>query len=211
MPANAVDGSLSTRWAGQGDGAYITFDLGAAQSVEYLKIGFYQGDSRTQNFDVLCGDSTSGPWTTLLSGVDSSGSTTALQTFDVTDTSARYVRIVGHDNSTGNGWNSFTEVEIWGMASSQVAAPSFSPGGGVYSSTQSVTISTTTSGATIRYTTDGSTPTSSSGTVYSSAVSIASTTTLKAIAYKSGMSDSAAGKALASPIPTAMRASARVP
>lgn len=72
----------------------------------------------------------------------------------------------------------------------QVAAPQLSPGAGVYGSTQDVTITTATSGATIRYTTDGSTPSSSSGTVYSSAVSISTTTTLKAIAYKTGMSDS---------------------
>ena len=38
------------------------------------------------------------------------------------------------------------------------AAPTFSPAAGTYSSAQTVTISTTTSGATIRYTTDGSTP-----------------------------------------------------
>lgn len=73
---------------------------------------------------------------------------------------------------------------------SMVAAPQFSPGGGTYTSSQSVSITTSTSGASIRYTTDGSTPTSTSGTVYSSAVSIGSTTTLKAIAYKSGMTDS---------------------
>ena len=73
----------------------------------------------------------------------------------------------------------------------QVAAPSFSPAGGTYTSAQSVTITTTTSGATIRYTTDGSNPTATTGTVYSSPVSISVTTTLKAIAYKSGMTDSA--------------------
>lgn len=73
----------------------------------------------------------------------------------------------------------------------QVAAPSFSPGGGSYSTAQNVTISTSTSGATIRYTTNGSTPTATSGSVYSGAVSISSSSTLKAIAYKSGMTDSA--------------------
>jgi len=72
-----------------------------------------------------------------------------------------------------------------------VSDPVFSPAAGTYSSTQSVTISTATSGATIRYTNDGSTPTSSTGTVYSSAISVSATTTLKAIAYKSGLTDSA--------------------
>jgi len=74
----------------------------------------------------------------------------------------------------------------------QVAAPSFSPAAGLYTSAQSVTISTITSGASIRYTTDGSTPTSTTGTLYSGPVTIsAGTTTLKAIAYKSGFTDSA--------------------
>jgi hypothetical protein len=72
----------------------------------------------------------------------------------------------------------------------QVAAPSFSPPAGTYTSAQSVTITSATSGASIRYTTDGSTPTSTTGTLYSTPVSISVTTTLKAIAYKSGMSDS---------------------
>lgn len=76
------------------------------------------------------------------------------------------------------------------IPATQVAAPSFSPGGGTYSSAQSVTITTATSGATIRYTTNGITPTATTGTVYSSPVSISTTTTLKAIAYKSGMADS---------------------
>jgi hypothetical protein len=72
-----------------------------------------------------------------------------------------------------------------------VAAPTFSPAGGTYSSAQSVTIASSTSGASIRYTLDGSTPTSTAGTLYSGAVTISTSATLKAIAYKSGMSDSA--------------------
>jgi glucose/arabinose dehydrogenase len=72
----------------------------------------------------------------------------------------------------------------------QVVAPTFSPGGGSYSSAQTVTISSTTSGASIRYTTDGSTPTSTTGTLYSGPVTISVTTTLKAIAFASGMTDS---------------------
>lgn len=81
-------------------------------------------------------------------------------------------------------------VNLVVAAGTPVAAPSFSPAGGAYSSAQSVTISTSTSGATIRYTTDGSTPSETNGTVYSDPVSISTTTTLEAIAYESGMTDS---------------------
>jgi len=77
-----------------------------------------------------------------------------------------------------------------------VEAPVFSPGEGTYTTAQSVTISCGTSGAAIRYTTDGSTPDSTNGTLYSTPVNIPSTTTLKAIAYKSGMQNSAVSAAV---------------
>src|SRR5579863_417715 len=70
------------------------------------------------------------------------------------------------------------------------AAPSFSPAPGTYTTTQSVTLSDTTTGATIYYTTDGSTPTTSS-TVYSAAIAVSSTTTIKAIATAPGLNASA--------------------
>jgi hypothetical protein len=71
----------------------------------------------------------------------------------------------------------------------KVSTPSLSPDSGTYSSAQSVTASCATSGATIRYTSNGSEPTSSS-TVYSGPISVSSTTTIKAKAFKSGMADS---------------------
>jgi hypothetical protein len=64
----------------------------------------------------------------------------------------------------------------------QVATPTFNPPAGAYGSVQSVTISTTTVGASIRYTTDGSTPSSTVGTVYVNPVAVSSSLTLKAIA-----------------------------
>jgi len=71
-----------------------------------------------------------------------------------------------------------------------VIAPQFSPPAGTYSATQSVAISSGTTGASIRYTTNGSIPTSTSGTLYAGPVSISATSTLKAIAYKAGWTTS---------------------
>jgi hypothetical protein len=68
------------------------------------------------------------------------------------------------------------------------ATPNFCPSSGA--SPALVTISTTTPGATIHYTTDGSPPTQASPR-YTRPVSIASTSTLKAIASKSGFLNSA--------------------
>ena len=81
-----------------------------------------------------------------------------------------------------------------GVYTIQCAAPSFNPAAGSYTSA-TVTISTTTSGANIRYTTNGTTPSSTVGTVYSSPVAISATETLMAIAYKTGLSNSAVSSA----------------
>lgn len=70
-------------------------------------------------------------------------------------------------------------------AASVVADPVISPDSQSFSGTLAVTITVSTSGATIYYTTDGSTPTSSS-TVYSGSFNVTATTTVKAIALKSG-------------------------
>jgi uncharacterized repeat protein (TIGR03803 family) len=76
----------------------------------------------------------------------------------------------------------------------QAATPTFSPAPGTYSSTQTVTISDATAGATIYYTTNGTTPTSSS-TPYTGPITVSSTDTIEAIATASGYSTSAVATA----------------
>ena len=76
-----------------------------------------------------------------------------------------------------------------------VATPTFSVPGGAYSSAQSVTISTGTTGASIRYTTNGTAPSETVGTLYSGSVTVSSSETLMAIAYETGLHDSAVASA----------------
>ena len=52
------------------------------------------------------------------------------------------------------------------------------------------TITCATAGATIKYTLDGSTPSSNNGNTYSSAITLSTSCTIKAIAIKSGMTNS---------------------
>ena len=72
--------------------------------------------------------------------------------------------------------------------------PVFSPAGGTYLTAQTVSISCGTPGASIHYTTDGSTPTENSP-VYNAPLTISVTTTLKAMAVASGYANSAVAEA----------------
>jgi LruC domain-containing protein len=80
----------------------------------------------------------------------------------------------------------------------KVASPVYDPLPGTYTSPQTVAISSTTPNAVIRYTTDGTTPTKTTGTVYTTPIAVSTTTTINAIAYATGFSDSdvASGKYL---------------
>jgi hypothetical protein len=85
------------------------------------------------------------------------------------------------------GWsNSATETETYTLRS---AAPTFDPTGRTYNSPQLVSLSVSTPEATIYYTTDGSTPTTSS-TAYTEAIAITQNTVVRAIASVSGWSNS---------------------
>jgi uncharacterized delta-60 repeat protein len=74
------------------------------------------------------------------------------------------------------------------------STPIISPNGGSYSSAQSVTLSSATSGAQIRYTLNGTDPTQTSA-LYSGPITISSSATLKARAFATGMNPSAVASA----------------
>jgi hypothetical protein len=71
-----------------------------------------------------------------------------------------------------------------------VATPTIAPVAGSYSSSQTLTITSATSGATIYYTTNGTTPTTAS-TLYSAPFTLSSSATVKAIAVKTDFNTSA--------------------
>ena len=86
-----------------------------------------------------------------------------------------------------------------GLADSAVASgayemkvylPTFNPGPTTYTSPVSVAIGTTSPGAQLYYTLDGSDPTPTTGTPYVASVPIATTTTLKARGFRAGWTDS---------------------
>ena len=94
----------------------------------------------------------------------------------------------GSETGGGSGSGSGGSETGGGSQTVTVAAPTFS-GETQFTETTQVTMSAE-SGATIRYTLDGSTPTASTGQVYSSPVTLSATTTVKAVAVKDGVTSS---------------------
>ncbi|MCL7413614.1 MAG: chitobiase/beta-hexosaminidase C-terminal domain-containing protein, partial [ANME-2 cluster archaeon] len=90
-----------------------------------------------------------------------------------------------------------------------LTTPTFSIPSGTYPDSQSISILTSTTDATIRYTIDGTTPTETSS-IYSTPIVISSTTTLKAIAWKSGLPPSGIATATYT-ITTPVQAPAPIP
>nr|WP_233439598.1 chitobiase/beta-hexosaminidase C-terminal domain-containing protein [Lentzea atacamensis] len=128
------------------------------------------------------------------------------QNFRMTNNGGVWQKTVG-------GLSSGTAIEYWftyeksgpqydtphftythGSTQAPVATPTFSPPGGAYTSAQTVTITTATAGASIRYTVDGSTPTAGSP-LYTGPISVPTSRTINAIGIKAGLTNSSVGSA----------------
>ena len=119
------------------------------------------------------------------------GSGGAAYTGPITVSSTATIAAIQTESGFNNSSSTSATLTI---TSAVVSTPTFSPVAGTYSATQNVTISTSTSGATIYYTLDGSTPTTGSA-VYSSVISVASSETIKALAVASGFTNSSIASA----------------
>jgi len=76
-----------------------------------------------------------------------------------------------------------------------VATPAITPAGGTFSNLVKVTLSCPTAGATIRYTTNGTDPTSKSPAYVKTAITVTNSVTFKAIAFKTKLANSAVATA----------------
>ena len=111
---NTLDNNLSSRWSARGDGQWIQYDLGDHYSIAEVAIAFFRGDVRRADFEILV-SSDANTWNRVFSG-QSSGTTLQLENYALAGAQGRFVRIVGHGN-TSSAWNSITEVDIFGAAS----------------------------------------------------------------------------------------------
>jgi hypothetical protein len=128
---------------------------------------------------------TTGTCTATLTG----GAFATTLTFTPTAVGTSSATLTATDSLRNNG-----TAAVIGMATGTVATPTFSVAAGTYTSVQSVTISDSTVGASIYYTTNGSTP-SASSTLYSGPVTVGASETISAIGVDTGDTSSAVATA----------------
>jgi hypothetical protein len=120
-----------------------------------------------------------------LTDTSTGASFNAKQAIDIPNVVQGNTAFVGFTAGTG-GTVATQNILDWVFTPASVTAlPAFSPGTGVYTGAQTVTISDTTPGATVYYTTNGSTPTTAS-TIYTGPITVSASETVRAIAMAPG-------------------------
>ncbi|MBI5382741.1 MAG: discoidin domain-containing protein [Opitutae bacterium] len=113
VASNALDGNLATRWSATGNPQWLQFDLGSTKTFSSLKLAWFLGNTRVATYDIQTSVNNIS-WKTVVTGGTSSGTTTALETIDIPDIAARYIRVICHGNNL-NTDNGITEGEVWGL------------------------------------------------------------------------------------------------
>ncbi len=122
--SNAIDNNLNTRWSKEGTGSWIRLDLGSQKTVCRVDIAWYKGNERINSFYISVSKDAKS-FTKIFTG-KSSGTTSAIEKYDVPDKKARYIRITFTGNDV-NKWASITEVDVYGLSSSGSPPPSSPP------------------------------------------------------------------------------------
>src|SRR5207248_2275903 len=160
------------------------------------------GGTFTSSVAVTLTDST--PSATIYYTTDGSVPTTssAAYTGPITMTTTQTIKAI----AAASGYTTSAVVSATYTIQVPAATPGLSPGGGTFTSSVSVTLTDSTPGATIYYTTNGSTPTTSS-TPYTGPITVTRTQTIKAMGGRSGSPTSSVASVtytiqVAAPAPT---------
>ncbi|CAN0223905.1 unnamed protein product [Discosporangium mesarthrocarpum] len=110
---NLVDNSINTRWSARGEGESFTIDLGQKTPLAGIFLSIYEGDQRTQNFEVLDGNGQP-----LIQRRKTSGKSQDLEFYPFdSDADTSVIKFIGYGNMKGgmtSTWNSISGVELCG-------------------------------------------------------------------------------------------------
>src|ERR687896_1639325 len=110
LPQNILDNNANTRWSNFGFPSWIQYDLGRSQPICEVDIAWYRGNLRVNSFTISASEDGQ-TFQTIFSG-KSTGKGTAAERYDVTDVTAKHLRITVTANTENNNWASITEVKI---------------------------------------------------------------------------------------------------
>ncbi|MDR3764762.1 MAG: chitobiase/beta-hexosaminidase C-terminal domain-containing protein [Acidobacteriota bacterium] len=168
--------------------ASATYTLQAAQPAFTPAAGVYQTSQTVTLTDATGGAS-------LYYTLDGSTPTPAaatLYTGPITVNATTTINVI----AVLSGYTTASASAVYVINQQQAAAtPTFSPVGGTYTTSQNVTISDATSGSSIFYTLDGSTPDPATAALYTGPITVNATTTINAVATASGYNQSALASA----------------
>ena len=115
----AIDDDEDSKWLAYGDEIYVDLDLQYIQTVDYVKISFYEGDDKAFKFEVYA--LVDGEFTRIGSK-RSVGTNTNLEIYDLTnaDTNILRFKFKGNDVDLSNGVN---DIEVWGTLLNKEVEP----------------------------------------------------------------------------------------
>jgi hypothetical protein len=160
--------------------AGATYVIGAASAPTFAPGAGAYADTQT----VAISTATAGATIYYTTDGSAPTATSTKYTGPISVSSSQTIRAIAVANGISNS-SATSATYVIGTTS----APAFSPGAGTYATAQTVVLSSTTAGATIYYTTDGSVPTTSSAK-YTTAITVSSSQILQAIATATGLSPS---------------------
>lgn len=186
IPMAAFDGNEGTRWESEfSDPQWIYVDLENNYWVKGVKLNWEVAGGKAYIIQI---SKDASHWEDAYTRTNGSG---GMETLSFEPIEGRYVRMYGTERTTPYGY-SLWEFEVYGDTAPplpKAEPPVFSKNAGVYTNPIEVELTSNTSGAVIRYTTDGTMPTENSQ-IYQTPLRISQTTTIRAITTKSGMANS---------------------
>ena len=106
-PEATLDGNLETRYAVEGMGQWIQFDLHERKRLEKIDLAWFRGAERVYSFEIqLSSDGVN--WNQAFKG-ESSGKTGDVETYSFPPQEARFIKIIGYGSNV-NAWNNIAEV-----------------------------------------------------------------------------------------------------
>lgn len=128
--ANAIDGSLDweARFESTGAPVNLELDLGSVEYVTDIGISWGKGTTVIYSFEIWARADKSDDWIKVRKTSETSGTTSSIESYSITNINARYVRIKTHGNSSLNDVTIIKEVEVYGMNDNAVISTAYDDG-----------------------------------------------------------------------------------